>query len=242
MQGSKTGEKESTFHGINGLCDMELEWEPDMTMIKEKHAVNAMHDIIMEENSNTVLICLGPLTNLGMLLKMYPNVRDKIYEIYIMGGNRLGVGNITRAAEFNFYIDPEAAFIVFETVKCPITLIPLEAVRHSGLIPKEWRLNEIGSIDNRITRFLNPIEKKAYTKLKNWNPYDVFAVACMVSPSIIRKAQDFHLTIELNGRFTRGQVVLDHIGISPYKNVKIIEEVDIEQFKLLITNVVKEAK
>lgn len=94
------------------------------------------------------LVCIGPLTNLALAFKTYDDIRDKIKEVYVMGGNYngefqchswpeaaslwfffsfAGVGNISSSAEYNFYTDPEAAYIVLESAKCPITIVPWEA-------------------------------------------------------------------------------------------------------------------
>lgn len=94
------------------------------------------------------LVCIGPLTNLALALKTYDDIRHNIKEVYVMGGNSngayllfggkksqkslnlflfAGVGNVSSSAEYNFYADPEAAHIVLESVKCPITIVPWEA-------------------------------------------------------------------------------------------------------------------
>lgn len=228
------------FHGVDGLCDIQHASEPDTNLIKKSHAIPAMYDIITK-GENVSVICLGPLTNLALLYKMYPDSKEKIEEIYIMGGNRHGVGNITRAAEFNFYCDPEAAFIVLQSSKSLIKLLPFETVRHSNPIPKSWRFNVIGKIENKITKFLNPIEEKGFKNYEYWTPFDTYCAASFIDPSIVRRTEDFHMTIELNGLFTRGQVVIDHIGEVNYKNVTVIEEVDVEKFKSLVMTTVVEA-
>lgn len=198
----------------------------------------AMDEIISREGEEVTVICLGPLTNLALLYKMFPDSSKKIKDIFIMGGNRHGVGNITRAAEFNFYCDPEAAFIVFQSSPCLINLLPLETVRSSNPIPKSWRFDVIGTIDNDITRLLNPIEEKAYKKCEEWLPFDTYCAASFIDPSIVRRREDFHMTIELNGRLTRGQVVIDHIEENEFKNVTVIEEIDVERFKWLVMDTV----
>lgn len=233
-------DKNVSFHGIDGLCDIQYETEPNTDLIRKSHAVTAMHEIITHEENVTV-ICLGPLTNLALLYKMYPDCREKIKEIFIMGGNRHGVGNITRAAEFNFYCDPEAAFIVLQLSKPLVKLLPLETVRQCHPIPNSWRFDVIGKIDNPITRFLNPIEEKAYKNQQNWTPYDTYCAASFIDPSLVRRTENFHMTIELNGMFTRGQVVIDHIDELNYKNVTVIEEIDVEKFKSLMVTTVSDA-
>lgn len=237
----RNGEKESRYHGFDGLCDvLKNEKSPDTSLIKTVSAVQALRDTIMTDK-NVHLICLGPLTNIALLLKAHPCVRDKIKEITIMGGNRHGVGNITRAAEFNFHCDPEAAFIVFQTARCPIKLLPLETVRQSVPIIKTWRFCVLGKLGKKITKLLDPVEMKALGEREFWTPFDAYAMASFVAPEIVKKTENFHMTIELGGFFTRGQTVIDHIGRESCKNVTVIEEIDVEMFKELMLKVVTDA-
>ncbi|XP_063695544.1 pyrimidine-specific ribonucleoside hydrolase RihA-like isoform X2 [Culicoides brevitarsis] len=231
-----------SFHGVDGFCDVKFSSEPDMSLIRKSHAIEAMHEIITKDDDVT-LFCLGPLTNLALLYKMHPETREKIKDIYVMGGNRHGVGNITRAAEFNFYCDPEAAFIVFQSSKCRIKLLPLETINNCKQTSLEYRLNVLGKTDNKITQLLNPIEKKGYEAIgmAEWSPYDAYCAASFIDASIMRKTEDFHMTIELSGKFTRGQVVIDHIDEVNFKNVTVIEEIDVEKFNSLILTTVEEA-
>lgn len=74
------------------------------------------------------LVCIGPLTNIALALKTYADFAAQVQSIYLMGGNHLGIGNTCRiGAEFNFYMDSEAAHIVLADAKCPITILPWEA-------------------------------------------------------------------------------------------------------------------
>lgn len=98
-----------------------------MSLIQEKHAVTAINDIITNNPNVITIISVGPLTNLALAYKMYPEITSQIKEIFIMGGNHLGVGNMTRAAEFNFHADPESAHIVLDKSKCMVTILPWEA-------------------------------------------------------------------------------------------------------------------
>lgn len=115
------------FHGEDGLSDLQWSTEPDVGLIRKKHAVNKMYELIMERPKEVSIICLGPLTNLAICLRMYPDMVDNIKDVSMMGGNNWGVGNTTKAAEFNCYIDSEAVSIVLNTLKCPITILPWEA-------------------------------------------------------------------------------------------------------------------
>src|SRR5699024_9734299 len=80
----------------------------------DKHAVNAMYDEIMSSNEKITIVPIGPLTNIALLLRLYPEVKEKIKEIILMGGSTTR-GNASVMAEFNIYADPEAAKIVFSS-------------------------------------------------------------------------------------------------------------------------------
>lgn len=115
------------FHGVNGFQDIDFPEDVDTSLVQSKHAVNAIFDLVMARPKQVSLICLGPLTNLALAVRMYGELAENVKDVFIMGGNYRGVGNTTRAAEFNFYSDSEAANICLDSMKCPITILPWEA-------------------------------------------------------------------------------------------------------------------
>lgn len=115
------------FHGVDGLSDLQWETEPDVGLIRQEHAVNKMYELVRERPKDISIMCLGPLTNLAIALRLFPEMAEQIKGLYLMGGNNQGVGNTTKAAEFNFYLDSEAVSIVLSTVQCPVTILPWEA-------------------------------------------------------------------------------------------------------------------
>uniref|UniRef100_A0A1L8DYD6 Putative inosine-uridine preferring nucleoside hydrolase n=1 Tax=Nyssomyia neivai TaxID=330878 RepID=A0A1L8DYD6_9DIPT len=223
-----------SFHGKDGFCDLECYSEEpnDPNLISKEHAVNAIERLVMENPGQVIIICLGPLTNLGLCLRMYPHVAEKIKDVYIMGGNYLGVGNYTSAAEFNFFNDPESVHIVLHTLKCPMFLLPWEACLEDKFhISMDWRMNVLGDISNRITKLLNPIEQKCYRDFQDWMPCDTILTAVVLAgKSMIEKSTTWNATVELSGHHTRGQFILDHLRKKP-DNLTIIEKVNQETFK-----------
>lgn len=121
------------FHGDDGFQDLEWDTEPDMSLVREEHAVNQIYEMVKERPKDISIICLGPLTNLAMCLRMYDDLAEMIKDVFIMGGNNWGVGNTTKAAEFNFYKDSEAAHIVLNSLICPVTILPWEACLERNL-------------------------------------------------------------------------------------------------------------
>lgn len=153
-----------------------------------------------------------------------------------MGGNHLGMGNISRCAEFNFWSDPEAAHIVFSESKCEVYVFPWEPCLESGYsMPfDEWRIGKLASNKNPLTNLLDPVEIKAYTNtLPGWTPCDNFLACCFILPKMIKKMEKRHVTVELSGNHTRGQMIIDHLK-KEEPNAFVIEQIDVELFKKLM--------
>ena len=121
-------------HGKSGLDGPVL---PDPQMpLQDRHAVDFIIDTLRTEPSGSVTLCpLGPLTNIAMAMEKAPDIIPRIRQIVLMGGAYFQVGNITPAAEFNIYVDPQAARIVFRA-GVPLIVMPLD-VTHKVLVTAE---------------------------------------------------------------------------------------------------------
>ena len=131
-------------HGDTGLNGPTL---PDPTIpLQDQHGVDYIIETVMNAEPKTITLCaLGPLTNIGMALVKEPRIAERIQEIVLMGGAYFEVGNITPAAEFNIYVDPEAADVV---MRCgaPITIQPLDVTHMMQGTPA--RLDAIKALGN----------------------------------------------------------------------------------------------
>ncbi|KAJ1962080.1 rRNA-processing protein bfr2 [Dipsacomyces acuminosporus] len=129
----KPVEYAADIHGESGLEGTDLLPNPDYDshFVEGVHAVNAMREAIMGSDEPISVVAVGPLTNIALLLSLYPEVTAKISTLSIMGGS-IGIGNTTAAAEFNILCDPEAAQIVFNSGIQNIVLVPLD-VTHTVL-------------------------------------------------------------------------------------------------------------
>ncbi len=108
----------------------------DLTIISNEGAVDAIIRLAKTYPGEVTMVCLAPLTNLGLALKSDPSVASQLKEVVIMGGNMEGVGNASIAAEFNFHSDPEAAYVVLDVIKCPVILVSWELCMKYTRIPK----------------------------------------------------------------------------------------------------------
>ncbi|CAK9816829.1 Pyrimidine-specific ribonucleoside hydrolase RihA [Anthophora plagiata] len=227
------------YHGADGFGDV-YDTKIDTSQLQKEHAVCALNKIVSEYPDEVTVLCLGPLTNIALAIKMYPEFVKNVKSFYIMGGNTTAQGNITPQAEFNFYTDPESVHIVLNANRKPLWLLPWETCLKSR-ISHEWRWNILGQINKPCIQLLNDIEKgrqkKAKKKFPTYITCDAILAGIVLKPEIAQQIESYHADIELNGNRTRGQVVLDHL-LSNEPNVFLIQDFDSEIFKeLLISSV-----
>ena len=196
------------FHGDSGLDGPEL---PEPAQAPETiPAAQFIVDTVMR-NEDVSLLATGPLTNLATALQLNPKIAARIKEIFIMGGSAT-FGNWTPAAEFNIYVDPEAAYKVF-TAGIPLRMSGLNLTRQSFFTRKEMR--NIKEINNKTAKFVYDLldffigTSMDEANLAGGNLHDVVAAAWAVDPSLVT-ASDLFVEIELTGKSTRGMTVCDH--------------------------------
>ncbi|XP_055321195.1 nucleoside hydrolase-like [Sitodiplosis mosellana] len=188
----------------------------------------------MQNPHEISLICVGPLTNIGVAIKAHPEIKENIKEVFIMGGNSKGRGNSLKGAEFNFYKDPEAAHIVLNSLNCPITILPLECGREESIsITLDWRFDVLGNVDCRNVQLLNEVERIAFRNQQLYDPFDALLVAIFLHPEkCIRAKYSYNATVELQGHHTRGQMIFDRR--SNKHNVSVIELLHGDEIKKLL--------
>lgn len=160
---------------------------------------------------------------------MYPDVADKIHAIHVMGGNFQGVGNTTKCAEFNFWFDPEAAFIVLKLNKCPLYIMPWETCLNAKILHQGWRFGVLNTVPSDFMTLMDKLEENVHYR-GNFVPCDILLIACFCLPKIIKVSKEHHVSVELTGEETRGQMILDHMK-NKKPNAFVIEEVDVELLK-----------
>lgn len=150
-----------------------------------------------------------------------------------MGGNYQGIGNTTKTAEFNFSCDPESAHIMLTEAECPIYIYPWEAcLQASRATPTEWRNKVLPRKGDPVTKLMDPVDEHISVK-GNFILCDVYAIACFLFPQLIRKMEKCHVTVELGGAHSRGQMVVDHLE-KEEPNAFVIQEMDGETFASFI--------
>ena len=136
-------------HGKNGLGYAELP-APRTSPVKE-HAVELIHELVMQNPGQINIVAIGPLTNIAMAIRLHPQIVGAVEHIYIMGGAINHCGNMTPLAEFNIYCDPHAASIVFHS-GIPFTLVPLDVTYQTLMTAED--LHQFEAIKTPISDFV----------------------------------------------------------------------------------------
>ena len=224
-------------HGKTGLDGPNL---PDPQMpLTDGHAVDFIIDTLRAHPPGTVTLCpLGPLTNIASALEKAPDIAERVQEIVLMGGAYFEVGNITPTAEFNIYVDPEAAEIVFKS-GVPIVVMPLD-VTHKVLVTKPrndaFRAlgTRVGNAVAEMTDFFERFDKEKYGS--NGAPlHDPCVTAYLIQPELFSGRQ-INVEIETGSELTLGMTVADWWGVTDRPaNALFIGAVDDDGFFDLLT-------
>src|SRR5712671_5608209 len=197
-------------HGENGLGGAVFP-EPTTKPVAEP-AAEYIRKIILKYPHEVTLITLGPLTNIATALSSDRELAGMVRGLTMMGGSLSG-GNITPAAEFNMYVDPEAARIVFQS-GIPITMVGLDVTRKTSLTDEHVRVLE--AAQNPASQAAGKIGRNAINHnrergfLVGPNMHDSLAVAAFLDPTIL-KWQDYYIDVETTGELTAGET----LGYSP---------------------------
>ncbi|UWR89656.1 nucleoside hydrolase [Phaeobacter inhibens] len=224
-------------HGKTGLDGPEL-WDPTMPLAAA-HGVDFIIDSLRREAPGTVTLCpLGPLTNIAAAFQKAPDIVDRVQEIVLMGGAYFEVGNITPAAEFNIYVDPEAAAAVL-TSGVPITMMPLD-VTHKALATRA-RVEKIRALDTKVARFtaemLDFFERFDVEKYgSEGGPlHDPCVIAYLIRPELF-SGRKINVVVETTSELTLGMTVADWWGVTDRPaNAQFMGDLDADGFFDLIT-------
>ena len=225
-------------HGKTGLDGPVLP-DPEMPL-QSTHAVDFIIETLRAYASGTITLCpLGPLTNIATALTKAPDIAKKIAAIVLMGGAYFEVGNITPTAEFNIYVDPEAADIVFKS-GINITVMPLD-VTHKALVTKlrndAFRAlgTPVGNAVAEMTDFFERFDKEKYGSA-GAPLHDPCVTAYLIRPELF-SGRHINVEIETSSELTRGMSVADWWRVTDRPaNATFIGDLDADGFFDLLTS------
>ncbi|MCP4421423.1 MAG: nucleoside hydrolase [Chloroflexi bacterium] len=228
-------------HGNDGLGDVGL--VPHSRQAETEHAALALVRLVNRSPGEITLAAIGPLTNVAVALTIDPNLPQKLKRLVVMGGAVTGHGNTSSiTAEFNIYFDPEAAHMVFtawEKAGLLIDVVDWEITKRHGF-PKKL-LNRWLAMDTPKAKFFKEITARtldrSFNILKRSSLLapDPLALAVLLEPDIVTKAEQHHLSVEINGSNSRGQTIVDWDDrLGKPANANIILAVDDQHFQALM--------
>lgn len=197
-------------HGKTGLDGPQMD-APTMAL-QAQHGVDFIIDTLRSHAAGTVTLCpLGPLTNIATAFTKAPDIIEKVQEIVLMGGAYFQVGNITPAAEFNIYVDPEAAKIVFDA-GVPLVVMPLD-VTHQALTTQP-RVDAFRAMGTKVgdmvaawTNFFERFDKEKYGS-EGAPLHDPCVIAYLIQPDLFT-GRHVNVEIETVSELTLGMTVAD---------------------------------
>lgn len=216
----------SRIHGETGMSGYDFQ-PGDKSLLIDSPAVVAMYQLIKQYPGEITLVTIGPLTNIALLLKLYPDVASDIKEIILMGGTP-DRGNYGVYTEFNIGYDPEAAQVVFNS-DIPRTMvgmnIGIKAIIQPEVSEKIRYINKIGDMFYALFKTYRGTFQSGLTM------YDATAIAYLVRPDMFQTVDTF-VTVETQGQYTTGATIVDlndYLSESP--NTTVCLDIEAEVFE-----------
>lgn len=243
------------FHGVDGLGD--CGYRPSRRAVEPGDGVEALIDIITR-HPDIEVVTLGPLTNLALALERAPTLVDHVSRCVVMGGAACTVGNVTPAAEYNIWADPEAARAVFRS-RLPIEMVGWELCRKdANILPEETAA--VRAFDTPFAHFALDCNRTALAanRRQSGDPGlalpDPVAMAIAMEPNVCTRRDRHHVDIEVASDLTRGMTVVDALGVaSDERNrsvwapvlargpITICQQIDVARWKAMLYEALRSA-
>jgi purine nucleosidase len=224
------------YHGADGLGD--CGFPPSARPVEREHAALALIRLASQSPGELTLAAIGPLTNLALAVRLDPALPGKFKRLVVMGGNIQGAGNMPNGSEYNFFVDPEAAAVVFEAWP-GLWLVSWETTTKYRLYGRH--LDELAGAGTPRAEFFTRIAAgmvgamTAHYGQRSLHAPDGLAVAIALEPDIVTRSELRPARVEVCGEHTRGHSIVDWInrsGREPHVNVAL--ELDFERFWALL--------
>ena len=223
-------------HGETGLDGPD--WDEPTMPVQDAHAVDWLVETLMAASDGEITLCpVGPITNVAMAMIREPRIIPKIGEIVTMGGGYFVGGNTTPVAEFNVYVDPHAAAVMYRS-GVPITTMPLD-VTHKALMSPEWIASikaiggEVGTKPAAMVSFYERYDLDRYGT-RGGPLHDPATIAYLLRPELYG-GKDVFVEVETHSELTMGMTVVDWWGVTDgRRNCHVINGIDAAGFYDLI--------
>jgi len=229
-------------HGIDGMGDIGT--KPSIEVYEQKNAVDFITDAVNENPNEITLVTLGPLTNIALAIQKDLSITEKIKHCYVMGGTSDGTGNVTAAAEYNIWVDPEAAKICFDS-GMNITMVGWDNSYKYAML-KEQEIEDLRSLNSKLADFSIDIQKTLIDLtfstygFHGFDLPDPITMAIALDNSIIEDAEQLHVIIDVRDGITRGQTIVDYFNVEKKtQNIRVVRKSDKDKFMNLLKKSLK---
>jgi purine nucleosidase len=206
---------------------------------EQEHAVDAIIDIVNSNPAEITLVEIAPMTNLALAIRKDPTIAKKVRHFYFMGGTNQYLGNVTPAAEFNIWVDPDAAKIVLGS-GMPTTMVGWEICMRHGLIgPREYA--EIESMRRRESKFFIAVNRQVRKFMKEERGIDAtscpdsITMSIVLNPKVATDVRRRYLEVDNSAGVSRGATIVDDMNVLRKKpNLRIVYEASQERFRTML--------
>ena len=235
----KDHETAEYVHGAGGLAGIYP--DPDVPSA-EAGAIEFLLDTVRENPGEISLLCIGPLTNVALACMQEPRLNELLEDVWVMGGAFGAPGNVTPAAEYNFWVDPDAAKIVLRDLEVSVVgwgVCTEGSVLGGPEIDRIASAREESTYADFFARVTEPVREftEGEQGIEGVTQPDSLAVACCLDSGIVREASTYHVDVDEREGLTRGYSVADVDGITDSEpRTRVIEAVDGERFQQVFTD------
>ncbi len=232
--------KWSTVEYIHGKDGMGNSHFPKARQRPEsRHAVDAIVDVINSSPGEITLVEIAPMTNIALALRKDPSIARKVKEFYFMGGTNQYLGNVTPAAEFNIWVDPEAAKMVLHS-GMPTTMVGWEICMRYGIIgASEYsKIESFGTKEAAFFIAVNRQVRRYHKKLRGIDATDCpdsITMSIVLNPKVATKVLSKYVEVDTESELSRGATVVDDLDLMTKKhNVNVVCEASQHLFREML--------
>ncbi|SKC83536.1 nucleoside hydrolase [Maledivibacter halophilus] len=227
------------IHGETGLDGPRFD-KPSI-QLDNRHGVDLIIEVLMKSDGDITLVPTGPLTNIAMAIRKEPRIVPKIERIVLMGG-AYQLGNVTPAAEFNIYADPEAAHVVFSCGR-PIVMMGLDLTRQALATPEVIKkMKPIGNKASKLFVELMEFFTKTQREVFGWSSppvHDPTTIAWLIDPSVIQ-TKPMYVEVDIRSDKSYGRTLCDYFNISGKQaNTEVALKLDFDKFWNIVYETLK---
>ena len=224
-------------HGVDGMGDIGI--SPQDKTYEKESGIDFIIDSLNEQPNEITVVTLGPLTNIAKAEEKDPSIVEKVKHCYVMGGTSDGSGNVSAAAEYNIWVDPEAAKIVFDS-GMQITMVGWDNSYKYAML-KEDEMSLIKSLNTKYADFSVDIQKTLIDlTYRTYGFYgfdlpDPITMAIALDNEIIEESQQLDVIVDTRDGLTRGQTIVDYFGVeNKHKNIRVVTKANKKKFMDLL--------